>query len=166
MTSSPPPRRWHRGSRRQGGSMSHAVRILIVAGAIVLVTAATATFRQASPSAHAQQPVATSGSAASGGSFDSSIAQNAQRLIEEGRRIFRFDTFGDEAFWGDQLRLHQAIVGQKLGGVGSGLSPKMALSLGLKVDADAVPSDVAAQLKAGRVDLDVSASTVVRLTAI
>jgi hypothetical protein len=55
-------------------------------------------------------------------------------LIEEGRQIFRFDTFGDEAFWGDTLKLHQAIKGQKLGGVGPGLSPNTALSLGLKVD--------------------------------
>ena len=63
------------------------------------------------------------------------------------------------------MKLHRAIVGAKLGGVGPGLSPKMAPSLGLKVDADAVPSDVAAQLKAGKVDLDDPASTVALLKA-
>src|SRR5215217_9776644 len=42
---------------------------------------------------------------------------NADRLFERGRNIFRFDTFGDEAFWGDQLRLHQAIAGERNGGV-------------------------------------------------
>lgn len=140
--------------------MSHAVRMLIVAGAILLVTAATATLRQASPSAQAPQPDATAPD-----SFDSTITQNAQRSIEEGRRIFRFDTFGDEAFWGDQLRLHQAIVGQKLGGVGPGLSPKMALSLGLKVDAEALPADLVAQVKAGKVDMNDPASTVALLKA-
>jgi len=145
--------------------MSRAVRILIVAGAIVVVMAAAAVVRQASTSAHAQQPVATSGSGPSSASFDSSITQNAQRLIEEGRRIFRFDTFGDEAFWGDQLRLQQAIVGQKLGGVGPGLSPKMALSVGLKVDAEALPADLVAQIKAGKVDMDDPASTVALLKA-
>ena len=49
-----------------------------------------------------------------------------------GREAFRFETFGDEAFCGDTLRLHKAVEGAKLGGVGPGVSPKMALSAGLK----------------------------------
>ncbi len=142
--------------------MSHSVRILVVSGAAVLVTAAAAAVRQASP---ARQPVATSGAAAKSGSFDSAITEHAQRLIEEGRRTFRFDTFGDEAFWGDELKLHQAIVGQKLGGVGPGLSPKAALSLGLKVDAEALPADLVAAIKAGKVDMNDPASTVALLKA-
>ena len=71
--------------------------------------------------------------------FDGLIRENAQQMIEEGRRIFRFDTFGDEAFWGDTLQLHQAIAGAKLGGVGPGWRPKTALAVGLKVDMDAHP---------------------------
>src|SRR2546423_7000590 len=43
--------------------------------------------------------------------FDLQIGQNALRMLQEGRTTFRFDTFGDEAFWGDQLHLHQAIAG-------------------------------------------------------
>ena len=86
-------------------------------------------------------------------------------MIAEGRRIFRYDTFGDEAFWGDQLKLHQAIVGEKLGGVGPGVSPKMALSVGLKVDAEALPADLVAQIKAGKVNMDDPASTVALLKA-
>ena len=31
--------------------------------------------------------------------------------ILRGRKIFRYDTFGDEAFWGDTLGLHRAIAG-------------------------------------------------------
>jgi hypothetical protein len=143
--------------------MSHAARVLTVAGAILLVTGA-ATVRQGVPSAQAQQPAATTGGT-QGASFDTAINQNAQRMIEEGRRIFRYDTFGSEAFWGDQLRLHQAIVGEKLGGVGPGVSPKMALSLGLKVDAAALPPDVVAQIKAGKVNMDDPASTVLLLKA-
>ena len=141
--------------------MSRAARVLIVAGAILLVAGIT-TVRQAVPS-QAQQP-ATAG-AVTASAFDSAINQNAQRMIEEGRRIFRYDTFGSEAFWGDQLRLHQAIVGEKLGGVGPGVSPKMALSLGLKVDAAALPPDVVAQIKAGKVNMDDPASTVLLLRA-
>src|SRR5687768_3111034 len=143
--------------------LSQATRVLVVAGAILLVTSVV-TVRQGTPSAHAQQPGATA-SAAQGAPFDTLINQNAQRMIEEGRRIFRYDTFGSEAFWGDQLKLHQAIVGQKLGGVGPGVSPKMALSLGLKVDADALPPDVVAAIKAGKVDMNDPASTVVLLRA-
>ena len=142
--------------------MSHPLRILTVSGAILLVTAATSTIQQTPPKT---QPVATTGSPDPSGSFNASITQNAQRMIEEGRRIFRFDTFGDEAFWGDQLKLHQAIVGQKLGGVGPGLSPKMALSLGLKVDAEALPADLVAAIKAGKVDMNDPASTVALLKA-
>lgn len=96
---------------------------------------------------------------------DDEIRRNAVRLFEEGRQIFRYDTFGDEAFWADSLKLHQAIAGAKLGGVGAGVSPKTALSVGLKVDVDAVPAPVAAALKAGQVNLDDPASTMVLLKA-
>jgi cytochrome c peroxidase len=75
-------------------------------------------------------------------------------LFLQGQRIFRFDTFGDEAFWGGALGLHKAIEGSKFGGVGAGVSPKLALSLGLKVDAAAIPRKVAAAIKAGKVDLN------------
>lgn len=108
------------------------------------------------PSAHADRPtnIAT----------DQAVAENARVLLNEGRRVFRFETFG-EAFWGDTLKLHRAIAGSKLGGVGPGVSPKTALSVGLKVDMDAVPTAVAAALKAGKVDLDDPASTMVLLKA-
>jgi hypothetical protein len=81
-------------------------------------------------------------------------------MMDEGRQTFRFDTFGSEAFFGDALKLHQAISGEKLGGVGAGVSPKTALSVGLKVDVDALPSSLVDQLKAGKVNLDDPATTV------
>jgi hypothetical protein len=56
--------------------------------------------------------------------------ENAIQKVEQGQQIFRFDTFGDEAFWGDTLKLHQAIEGAKLGGVGAGVSPATALAVG------------------------------------
>src|SRR5947209_3878102 len=92
-------------------------------------------------------------------------ADNAARMLNEGKQTFRFDTFGDEAFWGDALKLHQAIAGSRFGGVGGGVSPKTALAVGLKIDVDAVPSDLAAQLKAGAVNLDDPASTLALLKA-
>src|SRR5947208_5925181 len=94
---------------------------------------------------------------------DRQIARHAQRMLEEGRRIFRFDTFGSEAFFGDALQLHKAIAGAKNGGVGAGVSPKTALAIGFKVDADALPDELKAQLKAGRVDLGDPATTLALL---
>src|SRR5215218_8769291 len=90
----------------------------------------------------------------SGKEYDAAAVEQAERYLEEGRQTFRFDTFGSEDFWGGRLRLHEAIAGEKLGGVGPGVSPKMALSLGLKVDADALPADLVAAIKAGKVDMD------------
>src|SRR5262245_54723123 len=73
------------------------------------------------------------------------------------------ETFGSEAFWGDALQLHKAIAGEKNGGVGPGVSPKTALSVGLKVDVDALPDALKKQLNAGKVNLDDPATTVALL---
>jgi hypothetical protein len=91
--------------------------------------------------------------------FDREIRRNTARMIREGREIFRFDTFGDEEFWGDELRLHEAIAGADNGGVGPGVSPAVALAVGLKVDVDALPKKLIKQLKKGEVDLDDPATT-------
>jgi hypothetical protein len=72
---------------------------------------------------------------------------------------FRFDTFGSGDFWGGKLAVHDSIQDRKFGGVGEGVSPKQALDLGLKVDMDAVPSEVAAAIKAGKFELDDPANT-------
>ena len=54
------------------------------------------------------------------------LRQNADRMLAEGLHTFRFDTFGSEDFWGRELVLHNAIQGEKFGGVAPGLSPKQA----------------------------------------
>lgn len=94
---------------------------------------------------------------------DDAVSDAAERNLEAGRRTFRFDTFGDEKFWGDTLRLHEAIEGQAHGGVGPGVSPRTALAVGLKVDADALPASLVAALQAGQVDLDDPATTLALL---
>lgn len=93
---------------------------------------------------------------------------NALVLVTQGRQIFRYDTYGDEAFWGDTLQLHRAIQGTKFGGVGPGVSPKTALALGLKVDMNALPASLVQQLKAGKVNLDDPATTLalIKLNAV
>jgi hypothetical protein len=82
------------------------------------------------------------------------LEKNVRQTLEQGRQVFRFDTFGDESFWGDALRPHQAIEGMRFGGAGRGLSSKTALAAGLKVDVDALPDTLVAALKQGQVNLD------------
>jgi hypothetical protein len=93
------------------------------------------------------------------------VSQYAVQLVDEGRKTFRHDTFGDEAFWGDTLKLHRAINGSAKGGVGPGVSPKTALAVGLKVDVDALPAQVVDALKQGKVDLDSVDTTLTLLKA-
>jgi hypothetical protein len=85
---------------------------------------------------------------------DDAITRNANQMLAEGKRIFRFDTFGDEAFWGDTLRLHEAVAQ---------LSPNQVLALGLKVDTDALPAELIQALRKGEVDLDDPANTLLLL---
>ena len=70
--------------------------------------------------------------------------------LMQGRRIFRFDTFGNQKFWTDTLRLHELIQ--------STVSPNIALALGLKVDAQALPPGLLATA-----NLDDPATTVALL---
>ena len=94
------------------------------------------------------------GAAPADGQYDAAISRNAQQMLADGKQTFRFDTFGDEAFWGDTLKLHQSIAK---------LSPKKALGLGLKVDADALPAALVEQIKQGKVNLDDPATTLALL---
>ena len=88
---------------------------------------------------------------------------NARKLIDEGRQTFRFDTFGDEAFWGGTLNLHKAIEGAALGGVGPGVSPATALAVGLKVDSAALPRSLVEAVEQGRAALNNPATTLALL---
>jgi hypothetical protein len=87
----------------------------------------------------------------------------ARAMIAEGRHTFRYDTFKDEAFWGGALRIHEAIMGAALGGVGTGVSPETALAVGLKLDSEALPAALVRKLRAGEVDLSDPAVTLALL---
>jgi hypothetical protein len=84
---------------------------------------------------------------------DRGIEEHARQTIMEGRKIFRSDTFGSEAFW-TKTRLHDAIAGEKNGGIGPGISPNQALKLGLRVDSGAVPRLIVPLIQAGTANLD------------
>jgi hypothetical protein len=102
---------------------------------------------------------------APGESFKDDVKDNADALFAEGQKIFRSDTFGSEAFWGDQLQLHRAVAGEKLGGVGPGLTAKQALELGIKVDVGRLPSILVEAIKGGSVSLEKPETTIELLKA-
>jgi mono/diheme cytochrome c family protein len=80
-----------------------------------------------------------------------SVALPRAQSTTDGQAIFRYDTFGDEQLWTDFLQMQHVI---------SQVSPATALSVGLKVDADALPATVIDALKSGQVDLGDPAVTV------
>jgi hypothetical protein len=146
--------------------MRRVVSSLLFASAVCLCTASFAfsTLPQGQSASSAGTGMSSSsGTTISARAYDKQIRQNDTKKFVEGRQTFRFDTFGDESFWGGALKLHQAIAGYKLGGVGGGLSPQDALSLGLKVDLDALPDTVVSDLREGHVNLKDPAVTVALL---
>lgn len=77
------------------------------------------------------------------------------RLAKEGRDIFRFETFGDESFWTDTLQLNTVVQ--------AAVDPTTALSVGLKVDATALPAEVVAGVEDGSISLTEPATTLALL---
>ena len=94
--------------------------------------------------------------------------RHALRMIVEGRHTFRDDTFGDEVFWGDTLRLHKAIAGKANGGVGPGLSPETRPGTRPQGRQPALPDAVKVALRKGEVDLEDPKTTLklLRLNAV
>jgi mono/diheme cytochrome c family protein len=74
----------------------------------------------------------------------------------DGKSIFRFDTFGDEQLWTDVLQMPNAL---------KTVSPATALSVGLKVDSDALPPNIISAIKGGQVNLNDPAVTAQLLKA-
>jgi cytochrome c5 len=93
--------------------------------------------------------------ACGGGTGEADNSQPSPAVVAEGKQIFRFDTFGDESQWTDALRMHEVIR--------TAVDPTTALSVGLKVDADAFPAAVVQGIQNGSVDLKSPDTTVVLL---
>jgi len=98
------------------------------------------------------------------GSHRDEIDDNSERMLKEGRETFRYDTFGSEEFWG-KTRLHAAILGEKQGGVGPGLTAADALKVGLKVDVGKLPAILVEVIKKGSVSLEKPETTLELLKA-
>jgi mono/diheme cytochrome c family protein len=89
------------------------------------------------------------------GGGDSGDDKPDPALVAAGKDIFRFDTFGDEAKWTDTLQMHTVIA--------TAVDPTTALSVGLKVDSEALPAAVVAGIQNGSIDLHDPATTVALL---
>ena len=131
---------------RRGGVAFGALLLLgLLASAFLVSKAATAPVSPAHVVSAAALPAAMP-------AVD--VGQDALGMIDEGRNTFRHDTFGDEDFWGGQLRLHEAVAQ---------LSPARALALGLKVDRQALPASVIQGIQSGQISLTDPATTLVLL---
>jgi mono/diheme cytochrome c family protein len=104
-------------------------------------------------------PSAQIASAADRGAAPGTPSERGNRGITAGRDIFRYDTFGDEQLWTDVLRMHDVVAT---------VDPATALSVGLKVDVEALPDATVAALRANQVNLKDPAVTLtlLRLNAV
>ena len=144
--------------KKQTSAIAAAVVVITTIAAFSLVRQVAA--QEQTPNSNSQRGRANDDN---NGRNRDAIGDHAQELLEQGRKTFRFDTFGDEDFWGGTLKLHQAIAGVKGGGVGPGVSPNTALAVGLKVDVDALPQTLVNGIKSGAVNLNDPATTVALL---
>jgi cytochrome c5 len=96
-----------------------------------------------------------SGCGGDGDAADTAATPPDPVLLTQGQQIFRFDTFGDETQWTDTLRMHEVIR--------TAVDPTTALSVGLKVDADALPPALVQGIQNGTVDLKSPDTTVALL---
>ena len=136
--------------------------VVAVSGtAVAAMVLAVAAYSQTAPAV--ETGVAPKAAVVRALATDSTIVENAKTLLEKGRAIFRFETFGDEAWWTDTIQLHKAIAGERHGGIGAGVSPATALAVGLKVDIDAIPRNIQQHIRLGKVDLGAPALTLTLL---
>src|SRR6186713_1885964 len=108
--------------------MKHRNQLIIASALCILITVLSQCTKTSKVEKNEQDPGITSKG-----------AEHNKNTIAQGKQIFRFDTFGDEDFWSGLLHIDKAIAGAANGGFGTGVSPATALSIGLKVDVDALP---------------------------
>lgn len=85
------------------------------------------------------------GHRADAGDDDLNLPALDAALVNQGMDVFRYETFGDETTWTDVLKMNQVIE--------AAVDPTTALSVGLKVDASAIPAAVVAGIQNGSISL-------------
>lgn len=81
---------------------------------------------------------------------------SAPTLVQKGQKVFRYDTFGDEATWTGKLQLNKVIE--------SAVNPMVAASVGVKIDVDALPASVIDGIRNGSVNLNDPQTTLALLS--
>ena len=125
----------------------HLTKAMTVVGIIVLFITAGQLTQCKTTKSDTRNELDMSGDA---DDFNDDIEKNMKEMFEKGKAVFRFETFGDEVFWTDQLQLHRAIADEKHGGIGKGITPKQALDAGLKVDLAVLPKFLRRRIKQGK----------------
>ena len=111
--------------------VAHVGRLAIFAASTVLTASVF----------HYATSAAPRSARATDGPVDQGVAMPQQRGDAVlGREVFRFETFGNEGFWTDAVRLPAGIKSARV-------TPMQALELGLQIDADAI--DPATKTKLG-----------------
>jgi hypothetical protein len=144
--------------KRPDSGPHHVTRVLVCLGAILSTLVLSCADGGSASSRESSKKVRMNSQERSASSSEKATVavspEEYAKVVEEGKKVFRYDTFGDEAFWGDTLRLHEAVAK---------LPPSKVLELGLKVDSDALPNQVIQQLKAGKLNLNDPAVTLTLL---
>src|ERR1044071_2180723 len=122
-------------------------KLIALMGIIFFVIASTLLVQCKTTKSDSRQQVDMSGDP---NDFNDAIEKNMKELFDKGKAVFRFETFGDESFWTDQLEIQKAIADEKHGGTGKGLSPKEALAAGLKVDLAILPRFLRRKIRQGK----------------
>src|SRR2546422_5322310 len=80
-----------------------SLAMIILTGVAIGVVAVNSSRAKVPPTIKTQSPKAKKAKGKpfdKNASFDSQVGTNAQEMLEDGKHTFRFDTFGDEVFWG------------------------------------------------------------------
>jgi cytochrome c2 len=131
-------------------SKHHVLRKLLASTVALMLAGSAMALAGCGGNVYASQSTATEHRAAA-----AEQAHHQRALVAQGKHIFRYDTFGDESFWTDKLKMNDVIQ--------MAVSPKVALAVGLKVDVDALPAAVKQGIQTGTIDLEDPATTLALL---
>lgn len=128
----------------------HVLRRALASAAALVLTGSVMALAGCGGNVYASQAAASGHQATA-----AEQAHHQRALVAEGKHIFRYDTFGDESFWTDKLKMNDVIQ--------MAVSPEVALAVGLKVDIDALPAGVRQGIENGTINLGDPATTLALL---
>ena len=117
------------------------------ASGLVALIVATCVFAGCGSSDNGRQSPVAVDTGSDGPTSTEAPVVHAVGNVASGQQVFRMETFGNEGFWTDALRLQQGMMATRM-------TPLKALQLGLMIDSDALDATTRAAFTAeGRTDL-------------